>query len=108
MRSTHLRIAYCLGVIIIAATNKPENLDVALRQPGRFGKELRFEYPNQIDRANFIKHKLEKLSLDLTQFDIAHLAQITHTKSYEALKVVIDNSLLKARIKDEILKTYFL
>ncbi len=90
-------------VIIIAATNRPENLDVALRQPGRFGKELRFEYPNTTDRANYIKHKIDKLSLDAKDFDIQKLAQATHKRSYEALKMLIDNALLHARINDDLL-----
>lgn len=95
-------------VIIIAATNRPENLDVALRQPGRFGKELRFEYPNSNDRANFITHKLEKLSLDPADFDVVKLAQATHQRSYEALKMLIDNALLHARINDDLLTQQYL
>ncbi len=90
-------------VIIIAATNKPESLDVALRQPGRFGKEIRFEYPNYQDRIAFISHKLEKLSLDPEQFDIDYLAQVTEKKSYEALTMLLNNALLKARNNHEMI-----
>ena len=90
-------------VIIIAATNRPETMDKALRQPGRFGKEIRFEYPNSSDRENYIRHKLDKLSLDADQFNIQKLVQATENKSYEALSMLIDNALLKARINGEML-----
>jgi ATP-dependent Zn proteases len=90
-------------VVIIAATNKPELLDIALRQPGRFGKEIRFELPNYNDRSAFLKHKLEKMSLDVETFDIDYLARSTEKRSYEALSALINNALLKARIDNEFL-----
>ncbi len=90
-------------VIIIAATNRPENLDEALRTPGRFGKELRFEYPSFEDRKEFITKQLNKLSLDLGSFDIDKLTRETEGKAYEALKLLINQSILKARIHNEML-----
>lgn len=33
-------------VIVIGATNIPDSLDEALRRPGRFDRELKFELPN--------------------------------------------------------------
>ncbi len=90
-------------VIIIAATNRPETLDHALRQPGRFGKELRFEYPNYEDRCHFIEARLQELSLTSDQFDIAKLAQLTENKSYEAINMFIKNGIIKARLRSEIL-----
>jgi len=90
-------------VIIIAATNRPENLDEALRTPGRFGKELRFEYPSFKDRKEFITKQLDKLSLNLELFDIDKLTQETEGKAYEALKLLINQSVLKSRIRGEIL-----
>ncbi len=90
-------------VIIIAATNKPENLDVALRQPGRFGKELRFEYPSFKERKEFLKHKLKKLSLNMNNFGIDKLARETDGKSYEGLKALIDHAVLKARLHGQMI-----
>lgn len=85
-------------VIIIAATNKPESLDTALRQPGRFGKEIRFEYPDLNSRKTYIVMQLKKLSLDLTQFDVDKIALETEGHSYAALKTLTDNAVLKARV----------
>lgn len=89
-------------VIIIAATNRPENLDVALRQPGRFGKELHFEYPSYADRNTYILRKLNKLSLDMNNFDTERMAHETEGQSYEALNTLINNAVLKARINGQV------
>ena len=45
-------------VIILAATNKPENMDEALKRPGRFGKEIRFDYPNFNYRKAYLLKRL--------------------------------------------------
>lgn len=88
-------------VIIIAATNKPESLDTALRQPGRFGKELRFEYPDLDCRRTYITMQLKKLSLDLAYFDIDKIARETEGYSYATLKTLTDNAVLKARVAEQ-------
>lgn len=85
-------------VIIIAATNKPESLDSALRQPGRFGKEIRFEYPDLNSRKTYLNMQLKKLSLDLARFDVHKIALETEGHSYATLKTLTDNAVLKARI----------
>lgn len=89
-------------VIFIAATNRPETLDIALRQPGRFGKELRFEYPNYQDRVYFLTSKLKELSLTNNGLDIEKLAKFTENKSYEALNMLIKNAIIKSRLRGEI------
>lgn len=95
-------------VIIIGATNMPENLDWALRQFGRFGQEHRFEYPTFADRRAFLLRKLEKLSLNPEYFNIDKLARETEGKSYEALNILINNALLKARIHGQMLTQEFI
>jgi cell division protease FtsH len=85
-------------VIIIAATNRPKSLDVALKQPGRFGKRLYFEYPDLNSRKTYIVMQLKKLSLDLHQFDIDKIAVETEGHSYADLKTLTDTAVLKARI----------
>jgi transitional endoplasmic reticulum ATPase len=39
------------GVIVVAATNRPELIDPALLRPGRFDLVVELEYPNEIERA---------------------------------------------------------
>ena len=42
------------NVIVIAATNRPQDLDVALRRPGRFDWVIHFPYPDQDDREDIL------------------------------------------------------
>lgn len=80
-------------VIIIAATNHPENIDKALRQNGRFGKEIRFEYPSRKHRIQYIIRELTNMALDIRQFDPETLADKTNEVSFERLKSVIRNAM---------------
>ncbi|HEY9701573.1 MAG TPA: AAA family ATPase, partial [Allocoleopsis sp.] len=43
------------GVIILAATNRPEHLDPALRRPGRLDKEVYFKVPDQEGRLEILQ-----------------------------------------------------
>ncbi len=49
------------NVIVIAATNRAQDLDVALRRPGRFDWEIDFPYPDQRDRADILRKTGRKL-----------------------------------------------
>jgi len=40
------------NVIVIATTNRPQDLDVALRRPGRFDWEIEFPFPEEADRCD--------------------------------------------------------
>ncbi|HXW35628.1 MAG TPA: ATP-dependent zinc metalloprotease FtsH [Acidimicrobiales bacterium] len=43
------------GVVVIAATNRPDVLDPALLRPGRFDREVEIPLPNQTERAAILK-----------------------------------------------------
>ena len=43
------------GVVVMAATNRPEVLDPALLRPGRFDREVEIPLPNQAERAAILK-----------------------------------------------------
>ncbi len=64
------------GVIIMAATNRPEILDPALLRPGRFDRQVLVDRPNIKDREEILKIHIRgvKLSKDV---DIGVLAQRT-------------------------------
>lgn len=51
------------GVIILAATNRPEVLDQALLRPGRFDRQISIDKPDIADREAIIKVHLRKLKL---------------------------------------------
>ncbi|NWV31686.1 ATAD2 protein, partial [Grantiella picta] len=42
-------------VVVIGATNRPDSIDPALRRPGRFEREFRFNLPNKEARAEIFK-----------------------------------------------------
>jgi cell division protease FtsH len=49
------------GVVVMAATNRPEVLDPALLRPGRFDRQVEIPLPNQAERAAILKvHVTEK------------------------------------------------
>jgi len=49
------------GIVVIAATNRPEVLDPALLRPGRFDRQVEIPLPNQAERAAILKvHAKEK------------------------------------------------
>jgi len=83
-------------VIVIAATNNPQNIDKALRQNGRFGKEIRFEYPARKYRKQFILRELNNMAVDLTEFDIDTIVDKTNNKSFEDLKAVVRNAMTRS------------
>lgn len=44
------------GVLVIAATNRPDSLDPALRRPGRFDRELEVGVPTPEDRLDILRY----------------------------------------------------
>jgi ribosome biogenesis ATPase len=63
-------------VIIIAATNRPDSLDPALRRAGRFNKEINLGVPNEQAREKILRALAQKLTL-AEDFDFRTLAKLT-------------------------------
>ena len=53
------------GVIIIAATNRPDVLDPALLRPGRFDRQVVVSNPDIIGREKILKVHVKKLKWHL-------------------------------------------
>lgn len=83
-------------VILITATNKPETLDKALRQPDRLGKEIRFEYPSLYYRKKYLNRQLELMAIDSNQFNLDLIAQKTAGKSFADLSGMINNAIMRS------------
>ena len=49
------------NVVVIAATNRPQDLDLALLRPGRFDWEIHFPYPDQSDREDILMKTARRL-----------------------------------------------
>jgi len=54
------------GVIVLAATNRPDHLDSALRRPGRFDREVQFRIPDCNGRKEILQILTRAMPLDQT------------------------------------------
>ncbi len=52
------------GVIVLAATNRPDQLDPALRRPGRFDREVQFRVPDRNGRLEILKILTQAMPLE--------------------------------------------
>jgi len=64
-------------VIVIGATNIPQNLDQALRRPGRFDREIEIGIPDRDGRGEILQIHTRTMPL-AGDVDVAHLAAVTH------------------------------
>lgn len=64
------------GVIIMAATNRPDVLDSALLRPGRFDRQIAIHKPDRLDRAKIFRVHVQSLLLEET-VDVDRLARQT-------------------------------
>lgn len=64
-------------VIVIAATNRPNDLDPALRRTGRFDRELEIPVPTKQGRKEILQIHMRNMPLK-KDVDIDHLAEITY------------------------------
>ena len=64
------------GVIVIAATNRPETLDSALLRPGRFDRHVLVDRPDVQGREAILKVHVRDVRLD-ERVDLKHIAAIT-------------------------------
>lgn len=51
-------------VVVMAATNRPDDIDSALRRPGRFDREIQINPPNEIGRKEILKIHTRGMPLD--------------------------------------------
>ena len=64
------------GVIVLAATNRPETLDQALMRPGRFDRHVLVDRPDVRGREEILKVHVKNVKLDPT-VDLEHVAAIS-------------------------------
>ena len=65
-----------LGIIILAATNRPDVLDTALLRPGRFDRQITIDKPDMVGREAIFKVHLAPIKISTT-LDIYKLAEQT-------------------------------
>lgn len=83
------------GVVILAATNRPESLDPALLRPGRFDRRIPVELPDLNGRAAILKvHAKDVLMTDNIDFNV--IARATSGASGADLANIINEAALRA------------
>lgn len=90
-------------VFLVAATNQPELLGTSLLVPGRFGKIIRFSYPNSTKRADLFKRLLPRAGVNPESIDIASLVrQTSENVSFGKLRSIINEARITAEGAGEI------
>jgi len=64
------------GIILLAATNRPEILDPALLRPGRFDRQILVDRPDKQGRIQILSVHVRKIKLD-PEVDLAQVAALT-------------------------------
>lgn len=83
------------GVIILAATNRPETLDKALLRPGRFDRRIPVELPDLQGREAILKVHSKKIMLD-ENVDLTAIARATSGTSGAELANIVNEAALRA------------
>ena len=83
------------GVIILAATNRPETLDLALTRPGRFDRRVPVELPDLKGREEILKVHAKKIKLD-QNVDFEKVARMASGASGAELANIINEAALRA------------
>lgn len=82
------------GVVILAATNRPETLDKALLRPGRFDRRIQMELPDLEGRKAILNVHLKKVKHEIINMDI--IARATAGSSGAELANIVNEAALRA------------
>lgn len=83
------------GVIILAATNRPESLDPALTRPGRFDRRVPVELPDLAGREAILRVHARKIKME-DSIDFSHIARMTSGSSGAELANIVNEAALRA------------
>ena len=83
------------GVIILAATNRPEVLDPALTRPGRFDRRVPVELPDLKGREEILRVHAKKIKTE-PGIDYSHIARMASGASGSELANIVNEAALRA------------
>lgn len=83
------------GVIILAATNRPESLDPALTRPGRFDRRVPVELPDLKGREEILKVHAKKIRI-AEDIDFNKVARMASGASGAELANIVNEAALRA------------
>ncbi|MCA9486421.1 MAG: AAA family ATPase, partial [Nanoarchaeota archaeon] len=82
-------------VVVIAATNRPNSIDPALRRPGRFDREIAINPPNKEGRLEILEVHTRGMPLE-EDVKLEKIADITHGFTGADLEVLTKEAAMKA------------
>ncbi len=90
-------------VIVVAATNRPDSIDEALRRPGRFDREIEIGVPDRNGRIEILQIHTRNMPLN-KDVNLEELASVSHGYTGADLSLLIKEAALKSlrRILPEI------
>ena len=68
----------CRQVIVLAATNRIDSLDAALRRPGRFDRELEVPAPSALARRGILRARLAGMAHDVSEAEVHAVSDTLH------------------------------
>ena len=83
------------GVVILAATNRPDSLDKALLRPGRFDRRIPVELPDVVGREAILRVHAKRVKLS-GSIDFSSVARATSGASGAELANIINEAALRA------------
>ena len=83
------------GVIILAATNRPEALDAALTRPGRFDRRVPVELPDLKGREEILRVHAKKIKI-APDVDFSRIARMASGASGAELANIVNEAALRA------------
>ena len=89
------------GIIMIAATNRPDVLDPALLRPGRFDREIVMDLPDQKGREEILKVHSRNVRL-ATGVDLGRVARATPGFSGAELASLVNEAAIIAVMRDDV------
>lgn len=84
-----------LGIVMLAATNRPESLDNALLRPGRFDRRVPVELPDLNGRESILKVHSKNINMD-NNIDYTQIARATSGASGAELANIVNEAALRA------------
>ncbi|MDO4740819.1 MAG: AAA family ATPase, partial [Eubacteriales bacterium] len=83
------------GVMILAASNRPESLDPALTRPGRFDRRIPVELPDLEGRTKILQVHAKKIKVD-PSVDFGKVARVASGASGAELANIVNEAALRA------------
>lgn len=88
------------GIVLLAATNRPEILDPALLRAGRFDRQVLVDRPERRGRQQILKVHISKIHALATDVDLEHIASLTPGFTGADLANLVNEAALLATRRD--------